>query len=139
MSSIQNLILGELDKLVVHFVGNKTNDDGVRFSNVLTQFENIEEYIKQLINNNFKLDELYCFYFLPKLELNPMFQFVSSIFEDKSTLVEQSQNSARFLYEKSIHPQIKGGELCDAVRAHGHRGGAGGQGIHPLLHRTGER
>ena len=46
---MQNLILGELDKLVVHYVGNKTNGDGVRFSNVLTQFENIEGYIKQLI------------------------------------------------------------------------------------------
>ncbi|MFK1924279.1 nucleoid-associated protein [Bacteroides fragilis] len=109
---MQNLILGELDKLVVHYVGNKTNGDGVRFSNVLTQFENIEGYIKQLISNNFKLDELYCFYFLPKLELNPMFQFVSLIFEDKDTFVEQSQNSARYLYDKSIHPQVKGGELC---------------------------
>ena len=109
---MQNLILGELDKLVVHYVGNKTNGDGVRFSNVLTQFENIEGYIKQLISNNFKLDELYCFYFLPKLELNPMFQFVSLIFEDKDTFVEQSQNRARYLYDKSIHPQVKGGELC---------------------------
>lgn len=108
---MQNLILGELDKLIIHYVGNKTNGDGVRFSNVLIQFENIEVYIKQLINN-FKLDELYCFYFLPKLELNPIFQFVSLIFEDKDALVEQSQNSARYLYDKSIHPQIKGGELC---------------------------
>lgn len=84
---MQNLILGELDKLVVHYVGNKTNGDGVRFSNVLTQFENIEGYIKQLISNNFKLDELYCFYFLPKLELNPMFQFVSLILRTKTHLL----------------------------------------------------
>jgi hypothetical protein len=112
MISMQNLILGELDKLVVHFVGNKTNGDGVRFSNTLTRFENIEGYIKQLINNSFKLDELYCFYFLPNLELNPMFQFVSSIFKDEKTFIEQSQNSARYLYDKSIHPQVKSGELC---------------------------
>jgi len=112
MISMQNLILGELDKLVVHFVGNKTNGDGVRFSNTLTRFENIEGYIKQLINNNFKLDELYCFYFLPNLELNPMFQFVSSIFKEENTFIEQSQNSARYLYDKSIHPQVKSGELC---------------------------
>ena len=109
---MQNLILGELDKLVLHFVGNKTNGDGVRFSNVLTQYENIEEYIKQLINNNFKSDELYGFYFLPNLELNPMFQFVSSIFKDPNTFIEQSQNSARYLYDKSVNPQTKSGELC---------------------------
>ena len=109
---MQNLILGELDKLVLHFVGNKTNGDGVRFSNILTQYENIERYIKQLINNNFKSYELYCFYFLPSLELNPMFQFVSSIFKDPNTFIEQSQNSARYLYDKSVNPQTKGGELC---------------------------
>lgn len=109
---MQNLILGELDKLVIHYVGNKTNGDGVRFSDFLTQYENIEEYIKQLISNNFKSDELYCFYFLPSLELNPMFQFVSSIFKDPNTFIEQSQNSARYLYDKSINPQTKGGELC---------------------------
>jgi len=112
VNNMQNLILGELDKLVLHFVGNKTNGDGVRFSNVLTQYENIEGYIKQLINNNFKSDELYCFYFLPNLELNPMFQFVSSIFKDPNTFIEQSQNSARYLYDKSVNPQTKGGELC---------------------------
>lgn len=109
---MQNLILGELDKLIIHYVGNKTNGDGVRFSDFLTQYENIEGYIKQLINNNFKSDELYCFYFLPCLELNPMFQFVSSIFKDPNTFIEQSQNSARYLYDKSVNPQTKGGELC---------------------------
>ena len=109
---MQNLILGELNKLVVHFVGNKTNGDGVRFSNVLTQFEKIEGYIKQLVSSNFKLDELYCFYFQPNLELNPVFQFASSIFENPSTFIEQSQNSARYLYDKSINPQVKVGELC---------------------------
>lgn len=109
---MQNLILGELDRLVVHFVGNKTNGDGVRFSNVLTQFGKIEGCIKHLIISNFKLDELYCFYFLPNLELNPVFQFVSLIFEDQSTFIEQSQNSARYLYDKSINPQVKAGELC---------------------------
>lgn len=112
MSNMNNLTLGKLDKFVVHFVGNKTNGSGVRFSNALTQYENIEVYIKNLLNNNFKLDELYSFYFIPQLELNPMYQFVSSIFENANEFLEQSQNSARYLYEKSIHPQIKPGELC---------------------------
>lgn len=109
---MQNLILGNLDRLIVHFVGNKKKGDGVLFSNVLTQFENIEEYIKQLVSSNFKLDELYCFHFLPNLELNPMFQFVSAIFENPNAFIEQSQNSARYLYDKSINPKVKAGELC---------------------------
>ena len=103
--------LGEMDKLIIHFVGNKNEGDGVRFSDDLTNFENIEEYIKKLTNSNFKLDDLYCFKASPSLDLNPMYQFVNSIFEEKDSFVKQSQNSARFLYEKSTHPHIKAGEL----------------------------
>lgn len=112
MINMNNLALGKLDKFVVHFIGNKTNGDGVRFSNEITPFENIETDIKKLLNTNFKLDELYSFYFIHQLELNPMFQFVNSIFENKKEFVEQSQNIARYLYDHSIHPQIKSGELC---------------------------
>ena len=103
--------LGQMDKLIIHFVGNKNSGDGVRFSDVLTNFENIEEYIKKLTENSFKLEELFCFYSVPTLELNPMFQFVSSIFQDNDSFLKQSQNSARHLYDKSTHPQVKAGEL----------------------------
>ena len=101
-----------MDKLILHFVGNKNNGDGVRFSDALTDFENIEDFFKQLIDNNFKSEELYQFYFLPNLELNPMYQFISSVFQEKESFIEQSKNAGRYLYDKSTHPQIKGGELC---------------------------
>ncbi len=106
------MILGKMDKLILHFVGNKNNGEGVRFSDTLTEFENIEDYFKQLINNNFKSEEFYQFYFLPNLELNPMYQFISSVFLKKESFIEQSKNAGRYLYDKSTHPQIKGGELC---------------------------
>lgn len=101
-----------MDKLILHFVGNKNNGDGVRFSDALTDFENIEDFFKQLIDNNFKYEELYQFFFLPNLELNPMYQFISSVFKEKESFIEQSKNVGRYLYDKSTHPQIKGGELC---------------------------
>lgn len=101
-----------MDRLILHFVGNKNNGDGVRFSDVLTDFENIEDFFKQLIDNNFKYEELYQFFFLPNLELNPMYQFISSVFKEKESFIEQSKNVGRYLYDKSTHPQIKGGELC---------------------------
>lgn len=101
-----------MDKLILHFVGNKNNGDGVRFSDALTDFENIEDFFKQLIDNNFKYEELYQFFFLPNLELNPMYQFISSVFKKKESFIEQSKNVGRYLYDKSTHPQIKGGELC---------------------------
>jgi hypothetical protein len=109
---MQNLVLGELGKLVIHFVGNKTNGEGIRLSNNVTQFDRVKVYIEQLITKNFKSEEFYCFYFLPSLHLNPMYEFVGSIFENNSSLIEQSLNIARILYDKSTHPQIKAGELC---------------------------
>ena len=108
------MTLGKIDKFIIHFVGNKNNEEGVRFSNSLANIDKIEEYVLNLVSNNFKVEELFHFYFIPNIELNPMFQFVSSIFKEKSTFIEQSQNCSRFLYDKSTHPKIKGGELCVA-------------------------
>jgi hypothetical protein len=41
-----------------------------------------------------------------------MYQFISSVFKEKESFIEQSKNMGRYLYDKSTHPQIKGGELC---------------------------
>lgn len=109
---MQNITLGKINKFIVHSIGNKNNGDGVRFSDILTDFEKIEEHINQLANNSFKFDELYRFFFLPNLDLNPVYQFVSSIFKNKESFIEQSQNAGRYLYDKSTHPQIKSGDLC---------------------------
>lgn len=108
---MQEISLGHIEKLIVHFVGNKNNSDGVRFSNILSEFGEVKEDIQSLIKKSFKFDELFQFYFEPSLELNPTFQFISSIFNDETSFIEHSQNSARYLYDKSNHPQIKGGEL----------------------------
>lgn len=109
---MENITLGKINKFIVHSIGNKNNGDGVRFSHILTDFDKIEEHIKQLANNSFKFDELYSFFFLPNLDLNPVYQFVHSIFTNKESFIEHSQNVGRYLYDKSTHPQIKSGELC---------------------------
>ncbi len=102
---------GKMDKLIVHYVGNKNNGDGVQLSAAETGFEKIEEYFTALMNSSFNLEELYSFHFQPRVELNPVYQFIKEIFADKETFAEQSQNCARLLYDKSNHPKIKGGEL----------------------------
>ncbi len=104
--------LGNLNKSILHFIGNKKNGDGIKFSNSITEFNKVDEYVLELINKNFKFEELHHFIFEPSLDLNPTFQFVKSIFENSDTFIEQSQNLGRYLYDKSTHPQIKAGELC---------------------------
>jgi hypothetical protein len=108
---MQNIILGKVNKLIIHSVGNKNNGDGVRFSNRFSEFVNSEKDILYLINNSFKSNELFQFYFIPELALNPVYQFVSAIFQEKETFIGQSKNCARFLYDSSTHPKIKAGEF----------------------------
>ena len=105
------MLLGKMNNMIIHFVGNKNNGDGVRFSNVQSNFERIEEYFKKLIYSNFKSDELFCFNFSQSVESNPIHQCINIIFNDINSFVEQSQNLTRFLYDNSIHPKIKSGEF----------------------------
>lgn len=111
---MQQINLGKLNKLIIHNIGNKNNADGVRFSDEMTDFEDVEEIINKLIVSNFKFDELYQFHFLPNLDLNPIYSFISSIFSkaEDENFIEQSKNVGRYLYDKSTHPQIKSGEVC---------------------------
>ncbi len=110
---MQDYNIRNLNKFIIHYVGNKNNGDGVRFSEELTTIINVETHLIRLLNN-FKIDDLYHFHFSPTLELNPTYQFINKIFQDESSFIEQSKNCGRYLYDKSIHPNIKGGELCIA-------------------------
>lgn len=103
--------IGNIKAAVVQRVGNKSNDDGVAFSDSLCQMDGVEEHLLNLINASFKFDDWKQFYFIDDLELNPTFRFVSKIFDDEGCLVKQANNLARHLYEQSIHPNIKIGEF----------------------------
>jgi hypothetical protein len=111
---MQGLILGKLEKFIIHYIGNKNNEDGVRLSQKVTEFENFQDHIENLIHNSFKTEELYNLYFQPDLGLSPVYQFVKSIFQDNESFIVQSQNLGNYLYDKSSHPKIKDGEFCVA-------------------------
>lgn len=106
------MIPGNLSKLIVHYVGNKRHEEGLRFSTRESRADNIEGLMGKLLGSCFQTEELFQFFFMPKLDLNPVYYFVRTIFRDPSTFVAQSQHIGRYLYEKSTHPQIKGAELC---------------------------
>lgn len=97
--------------MIVHHVGNKANGEGVGFSEKSIMLDDIEDDIKHLLTKSFDLDDLYHFYFESTVELNPIYSFVKGIFTDKTTFLQQSKHIAKILYECSIHPRIKSGEL----------------------------
>lgn len=109
---MENITFGNLKHFAIHSVGNKNTGDGVKFSEKESSYTDIEEYIVKLLLDGFRNEEIYQFYFDPKLELNPVYQMVSSIFENPDSFLEHSKNLGKYLYDKSVHPKIKTGELC---------------------------
>ena len=103
--------IDRVSKMVVHHVGSKAKGDGVDFGGNLISVEDIEPDIKKLVSKAFDINDPYHFYFESTVELNPVYTFVKTIFNDNNTFLQQSKHIAKILYECSAHPKIKDGEL----------------------------
>ncbi|PID89164.1 MAG: hypothetical protein CSB01_03435 [Bacteroidia bacterium] len=98
--------------VVLHHVGNKQNGDALHCSNSPLQLdEETGELLKTYFLGKLKSPELFQFMHPSDLELNEVFTYVSAIFENPESLVEQSKHLATFLYEQCTHPKIKKGEF----------------------------
>lgn len=104
--------IATIDKLVLHKVGNKTEDEGVRFSKApLYTDDAINHLLLKYFFSPFKDEEYYQFFHETGFDLHEMYQYSKRIFEDPDTLYEHSVSIAKHLYARSNHPKIKSGEL----------------------------
>jgi len=102
----------ELSKLAIHQVGNKSNEEGIIHSEQEVVIDGtIASLLTSYFTKPFKPQEFYNFAHETSLNLNEVYSFVKSIFNDKTSLLMQSINLAKHLYEESNHPNIKSGEL----------------------------
>ncbi|MDZ4621181.1 nucleoid-associated protein [Bacillus cereus] len=103
----------KIDKMIIHYVGNKLKNEGLKISN--GEAKNISSELNEVLLkyflSSFKYDSILKFTHQTNLELNEIYHYISTIFRDKETLYEQSINILKHLYEKSTHPNIKCGEL----------------------------
>lgn len=99
--------------LAVHIVGNKSKDEDI----VLTEKsaaivdDVAEQYIKEYFFSSFNFELSFQFTHETSVDLNEIYIYSSAIFQSPNLLVEQSINMAKHLYEVSMHPNIKKGEL----------------------------
>ena len=94
----------------LHKVGVKFLDENIIFSKkTLALNEDIGNLLLRYFVSPFKSSEYFNFYHETDLKYNEVFDYVSAIFENPETLLEQSVNLAKHLYEQSTHPKIKGG------------------------------
>ena len=109
-----NFSNSQLDKLAAHFVGNKTLDEDLKLTSEIVNGldESVLSLLLQYFMGPFKsTGEYYHLKHETSLELNEIYAFVSKIFEDETSFLEQSQNIAKHLYEKSTHPKVKAGDM----------------------------
>src|SRR3989442_1492003 len=103
----------QLQKIVVHKVGNKSFDEGLILTNSLIELkdENLKNIFLKYFLTSFSDTELYEFHNEISVEQNEMFTVSKRIFENPNSLLVQSKSIAKHLYSCSTHPKIKSGEL----------------------------
>ena len=103
-----------LDKVSVHSVGNKTNGGELRLSKSLLDISDpaVRDLLSRFFLSSFSDPEFYSFTFTNEdFTLNPLFNFASQMFSESETFHLNSMHITRHLYELSVHPQIKSGDL----------------------------
>jgi hypothetical protein len=107
-----NTIHTELQSIVLHNVENKSAEEIFQLSNhILSLNEEVMNLLQHYFLSAFKTEEYFQFFHETDLQYNEVFNYVSAIFDNPETLLEQSVNLAKHLYEQSTHPKIKSGEF----------------------------
>lgn len=104
----------DIEKVSVHTVGNKTNGEELILSKSLLDISDLKarELLFKFFLTPFGNQEFYSFTFSNEdFTLNPLFNYASQIFDSSKTFQKNSVNIAKHLYELSVHPQIKTGDL----------------------------
>ena len=101
-----------IQQCVIHRVGNKNNDEGVVLSDNATTLspELKVTLIKYFLQSFEGKEEAWNFMHINDVKFNEVSSYASDLFGG-ADLVDVSKNIAKQLYECSIHPNIKGGEL----------------------------
>lgn len=96
--------------VIAHRVGNKLRGEGVGFSSKEMEVQGISDVLTQLIDKSFKGNDYY--HFSGDLEVTPVYSFAKGIFGSPADFKAHSNHIAKTLYESSVHPKVKAGELC---------------------------
>lgn len=97
---------------IIHRVGNKNNDEGVVLSdNTTTLSPELKVTLIKFFLQNFEgKEEAWNFTHIDDIKYNEIYTYASEMFMG-ANFVNISKKIARHLYECSVHPNIKGGEL----------------------------
>lgn len=105
----------ELNQLITHRVGNKMRDEDIVLSEKpVTLDEDTQTLLLQYFFHSVRADEFFAFHHPDGLEACLMYNRVVRFFAGDADFVALSHEIAGELYQKSVHPKIKEGELSIA-------------------------
>ncbi|HAQ72283.1 nucleoid-associated protein [Salibacteraceae bacterium] len=102
-----------IKKIVIHYVGNKANEERLTLSDQHVRSLAIEEeeLLLRYFLKPFQSEEYMSFSHHTDLELNETFNYINELLLTSVNFIEASQKLGKHLYAHSIHPRIKGGEF----------------------------
>lgn len=104
-----------LDRLVIHKTGNKSREEGIKFSKSPVHLsEAIKDLLLRYFLSPFGKNEYFNLHHEADLNLNEVYHFACAIFDDPGSFYLNSVNLANHLYENSVHPKVKAGEFYAA-------------------------
>ena len=107
-----HFIEAQLDDLVLHKVGNKSREQGIKIAKSLLQLdEEAKATLKHYFLSSFQTETFYQFHHDNDLMMNEVYAYANYIFENKEDFYEQSISILRHLYEQSTHNKVQEGEL----------------------------
>ncbi len=106
----------DIEKIITHQIGNKLRDEKYSLSNEESNLKpDTKNYLLKYFFSLLKTEELYRFTHAVNIEMNEVFTLTRDIFSDSDSFISNSQNIAKLLYEQSMHPKIKEGQLNIAL------------------------
>jgi len=109
-----NLYQTNIEQLSIHQVGNKSKAEGCFVSDSTTELnDEIAPLVKDFFFRPFREKEEVFFNFSHEVDVayNEVFKTSESIFNNPNCFHEKSKDIVGLLYNESMHPHIKGGEV----------------------------
>ncbi|MCQ2294473.1 MAG: nucleoid-associated protein [Bacteroidales bacterium] len=98
--------------VALHRVGNKATEEGYIISDQPLQLtEQLQDILVKYFISPFKVEEYYHLFHEQDLEMNEVYHACANIFANPESLLEESTELARHLYNASTHANIKGGDF----------------------------
>ena len=109
-----NLKEAKLKALAIHRIGNRVREEGYIANKELFALSDLNRPLLQdFFLKPFRNEAFFSFTHSSDLNLNEVYTFAKTTFEAIGTgaLLEESVKILQHLYEVSVHPQIRGGEV----------------------------